>query len=212
MVDQSAAIAQLQADVAQLMAAMAAQTATNTAQAATLDLHAIAMNTFFLIWGGSMVFLMQAGFAMLEIGSCSIKCTKDLLIKNLLDMAVGSLAWFAVGQGFANSYNHSPFWSKIIGGGDFLSSGLTFSDAHGNYGPVEGYHYALWFYQWAFAGAATTICSGAVGERLTLSAYFLYAWFMCAIIYTLVSRWAWNAQVIQHTILTICCSFSAPIF
>jgi ammonium transporter, Amt family len=172
---EAAAILQLQTDVASL-----------TAQ---LDLHRDAIDTGFLLWGGSLVFLMQAGFMVLEIGSCSVRSTKNLLIKNLLDMAVGSLAWWAFGQGFSSGGNSSSKWDRVIGGGDFLSSGSKFSsDDDGNYGPKEGYNYALWFYQWAFAGAATTICSGAVGERLTLTAYFLYAWLFCAIIYSLVGK------------------------
>lgn len=44
---------------------------------------------------------MQAGFAMLELGSVRQKNAANILLKNLLDVSVSSIAWYALGYGFA---------------------------------------------------------------------------------------------------------------
>lgn len=43
------------------------------------------IDTFWLLFGGVLVFWMQAGFAMLEVGSVSKKNTKNILVKNIFD-------------------------------------------------------------------------------------------------------------------------------
>ena len=43
------------------------------------------MDTFWLLFTGSLVFFMQCGFALLEAGTVRAKNTKNILLKNLLD-------------------------------------------------------------------------------------------------------------------------------
>merc|ERR1719310_2732002 len=63
-------------------------------------------NTFFLLWAGAIVFLMQAGFATLSAGSIRQKNVKNILLKNLLDACMGAITWYFVGYGFA--YDGEP--------------------------------------------------------------------------------------------------------
>ena len=42
-------------------------------------------NTYYLLWAGALIFLMQAGFATLSAGSIRAKNVKNILLKNLLD-------------------------------------------------------------------------------------------------------------------------------
>ena len=44
-----------------------------------------------------LVFFMQAGFAMLEAGFCRAKNAVNLMMKNIMDFSMGSLAFMAVG-------------------------------------------------------------------------------------------------------------------
>jgi Amt family ammonium transporter len=44
---------------------------------------------------------MHAGFAMLETGCCRAKNASNVLMKNLVNVCLGTLAWYAVGYGFA---------------------------------------------------------------------------------------------------------------
>lgn len=47
------------------------------------------------------IFLMQAGFAMVEVGSVRQKNANNILIKNLFDAVAGALAFWLLGYAFA---------------------------------------------------------------------------------------------------------------
>jgi len=40
-----------------------------------------------------LVFFMQTGFAMLEVGSVDAKNTRNILLKNVLDASLGAIVW-----------------------------------------------------------------------------------------------------------------------
>ena len=65
-----------------------------------------AVDTFYFIFVGSLVFFMQAGFGMLEAGSVRTKNTRNILLKNLLDACVGALIWWS--WGFATAVRAFP--------------------------------------------------------------------------------------------------------
>merc|ERR1719219_1677160 len=44
---------------------------------------------------------MQAGFSLLEAGSVREKNVNNILYKNLMDAAIGAIAWWLLGFGFA---------------------------------------------------------------------------------------------------------------
>jgi len=44
---------------------------------------------------------MQVGFIALETGSGRAKNVRNILLKNLLDVVLGALCWWAVGYAFA---------------------------------------------------------------------------------------------------------------
>ena len=54
----------------------------------------------WMLVAGFLVYFMQAGFAMVESGFCRAKNASNLMMKNLLDFVMGSLAYFAVGFAF----------------------------------------------------------------------------------------------------------------
>lgn len=139
------------------------------------------VDVFFVLVSGYLVFLMQSGFAMLTAGSVRSKNTKNVLLKNVLDACVGSIAYFLFGWAFA--YGPSSKANSFIGAGQFaLSSagGETFNDYHS------------FFFQWAFAATAATIVSGSVAERTSFYAYLAYAFFLTAFVYPVVSHWVWG--------------------
>ena len=47
----------------------------------------------------ALVFFMQAGFAMVEAGFTRAKNAVNIMMKNLMDFAMGSLAFWAIGFG-----------------------------------------------------------------------------------------------------------------
>lgn len=58
-------------------------------------LHLVLMLCRFL------VFFMQVGFLALETGSGRAKNVRNILLKNLLDVMLAAMVWWAVGFAFA---------------------------------------------------------------------------------------------------------------
>jgi len=121
------------------------------------------------------VFFMQAGFAMLESGLVRSKNTVNVLMKNYIDVGVGTLTFWLVGYGLM--YGASE-------GGWFGTSHFTFSG--------DGSESMFFIFQAMFAATAVTIVSGAVAERIRYLAYILVSIFICGIIYPVYGHWAWG--------------------
>jgi len=146
------------------------------------------LNSFYLMWAGALIFLMQAGFATLSAGSIRAKNVKNILLKNLLDACIGALAWFLLGFGFAYDADGDP--NAFIGAGKshFALSGEVFDASETN-----GSDWINWFFQFTFAAAAATIVSGAVAERCQLVAYLVYSFCITGFIYPVVVHWVWDS-------------------
>merc|ERR1712048_50503 len=142
--------------------------------------QATASDTFFLIFSGALVFLMQAGFAMLCAGSVRQKNVKNIMLKNLLDACGGALGFWTIGWGIAYGGNGDNTGKTFVGGGEFFLVG------------VEGAAYAGWFFQFAFAATAATIVAGTVAERCKMAAYACYSVFLTAFVYPVVVHAIWD--------------------
>ena len=125
---------------------------------------------------------MQAGFTLLEAGSTGVTSVTSILFKNVADVFVGAIAWFAVGYAVAYGDDGSEEQLKFLGRGYFFMN---------NVGLCE---YANWFYQWTFAATAVTIVSGAMAGRTKLSAYIVYSTLLTAFVYPAVVHWTWSGN------------------
>ena len=128
-----------------------------------------------------LVFFMQAGFAMLETGLTRAKNAINIMMKNLMDFAFGSLAFWAVGFGLMFGANAT---------GWFGTEGFFFSDFSVSGDP---WLYAFWMFQVVFAATAATIVSGAMAERTKFVGYLIYSVFISAFIYPIFGSWAWGS-------------------
>ena len=146
-----------------------------------------------------LVFIMQAGFAMLEVGTVRSKNAKNLMIKNIMDLAAGAFVWWGFGFAFAyggGDYSGGPPNGFIGAQGFFFIKGYDAcdkADALCLY-PIQPKYdsFAGWLFQWAFAATATTIVSGAVAERCSFIGYVIYAVFITGFIYPVVVHWIWS--------------------
>ena len=131
------------------------------------------------------ILLMQAGFALLENGTVREKNSRNILIKNIIDVCAGALAYWAIGYGFA--------FGQTGDKGGFIGSdkNLFFSSGFEKEG-VEADHYLAWNFQFSFAATSATIVSGSLAERTKLSAYFFFSLFMTGFIYPVVVSWTWG--------------------
>eukprot|EP00752_Nemacystus_decipiens_P010354 g9224.t1 len=133
-----------------------------------LDAMSIDMDALWLMLGAILVVFMQAGFAMLEVGSVGAKHTKNLLIKNLLDLSVAAVMWWSFGWGIAFGVESaSGSFNQLAGPGSFFSRGSGFEDETGDYGTAEGYTWALWLFQvHTTGGIAALVLVILLGPRL----------------------------------------------
>lgn len=147
--------------------------------AATLEADSAAPITFvWMLVAGALVYFMQAGFAMVEAGFCRAKNANNLMMKNLLDFVMGTIAYFAIGFGIM--YGADAY-------GLFGTDGWFLS---GDFYDVTVYR--DFFFQVVFAATAATIVSGAVAERLKFNAYLVYSVVISAVIYPLYGHWVWG--------------------
>ncbi|MDD4956375.1 MAG: ammonium transporter [Candidatus Omnitrophica bacterium] len=150
--------------------------------AATPASNAVAINTVWTLLAAFLVFFMQAGFAMVETGFTRAKNACNIMMKNLMDFAVGSLAYWAVGFGIM-------FGTTVLG----LFGKDGFFLAAGDPSTGEGlWQFAFWIFQAVFAATAATIVSGAMAERTKFSSYMAYSVFITALIYPVVGHWIWG--------------------
>ncbi|MFI3319195.1 MAG: ammonium transporter [Rikenellaceae bacterium] len=145
----------------------------------TISQLATALDTVWILLAAMLVFIMQAGFAMVEAGMTRSKNTANILMKNLLDFSVGSLLFWAIG--FGVMFGTGTF----VGNLDFF--GLSDWEGLGDVPDV-----AFLVFQTMFCATAATIVSGAVAERTKFSAYLIYAAVIFGVIYPISGHWAWG--------------------
>ncbi|CAE7209121.1 amtB [Symbiodinium microadriaticum] len=164
-----------------------------------------AMDTLWLCLCGALVMFMHAGFAMLETGCCRSKNASNVLMKNLVNVCVGTLGWWVLGYAFA----YGGGINRFIGTTNFLGEGFYTKDASGNILAPGCANNACqstalaWFFQWAFCTAGATIVSGAVAERVQGPTYASYAFVMTSLIYPVVVHWGWSGSGFLGDILDV---------
>lgn len=137
-----------------------------------------ALDTIWTLLGAALVFFMQAGFAMVETGFTRAKNAGNIIMKNLIDFAIGTVVFWFIGFGLMFGGD-----SPLVGGldlfirGDYSSSIPTF---------------AFVIFQTVFCATAATIVSGAMAERTKFSSYCLYSLIISAVIYPISGHWIWG--------------------
>ena len=145
------------------------------------------MDNLWVFIAGILVFFMQAGFALVEAGLTRSKNVANIMAKNIADMCIGVLMFYAIGYAFA--YGDGGGW--FIGGNSyFLSGSSLFEITDGLSGATD------FFFQVVFAATAVTIASGAMAGRTKFSAYLLFSALMTAFIYPVVVHWTWGGGLI----------------
>ncbi len=131
------------------------------------------MGMLWMLIAGILVFLMQAGFTLVESGMTRSKNAVNIAMKNLLDICVGSITFWLVGYSlmYGDTTNGWFFWSGLFQG--------------------EG---ADLFFQTMFAATAATIVSGAIAGRTKYTTYIIFSIVMTAVIYPISGGWQWQGE------------------
>jgi Amt family ammonium transporter len=152
------------------------------------------VNNLWMMICIALVFVMHLGFSLLEIGLTRSKNTINILFKNVMVVIIGLLSYTVIG--FSLMYPGENFAGSFIGlngfGVHIPKNGLTAEYANG--------HYTFWtdfLFQAMFAATAATIVSGAVAERMKLSAFMIFSIIYVGLIYPIVGMWKWGGGFLE---------------
>ncbi|MFP4697627.1 MAG: ammonium transporter [Eubacteriales bacterium] len=138
------------------------------------------IDTVWVLFAATLVFFMQAGFAMVETGFTRSKNAGNIIMKNLMDFSVGSIMYWFIGFGIMFGTTVGGVFGKL----DFMSIG--------NY-DFSVPKPAFLIFQTVFAATAATIVSGAMAERTKFASYLVYSFFITTFIYPIVGHWVWGS-------------------
>lgn len=140
------------------------------------------VSVIWVLVAAALVFFMQAGFAMVETGFTRSKNAGNIIMKNLMDFAIGTPIYWLFGFGlmFAGS-------SALVGGIDLFSTGDYAAVL-----PAGIPKYVFFIFQTVFCATAATIVSGAMAERTKFISYCIYSAVISAVIYPISGHWIWG--------------------
>ncbi len=178
--------------IAGLTAAVASLVLPGAASAAsvgeTLAEKTIELDMVWVAVACVLVFLMQAGFMFLEIGFSRQKNVGTGVAKILINLAIVTIAWWAVGYGIAEGGGNKIFGDS----GFFFHFGQTVGSGEEAF-QVAGSDAMLMLYGLAFCAVSLAIVWGTTLERIKFGAYVIYAAVFGAVIYPLIAHAVWGA-------------------
>ena len=139
----------------------------------------VATDTIWVLLGAVLVFFMQPGFAMVETGFTRAKNAGNIIMKNFMDFALGSIVFWVIGFGLMFGKDIAG----LIGTPDFFVTG----DYGASYPSM-----AYFIFQTVFCATSATIVSGAMAERTRFSVYCVYSCVISALIYPISGHWIWG--------------------
>ena len=137
-------------------------------------------DTTFSVWfliGAALVFFMQAGFAMVETGFTRAKNAGNIIMKNLMDFCIGTVAFVLLG--------YSLLMGDDIGGFLGKPSLAIFTD-------YANFDWSIFVFNLVFCATAATIVSGAMAERTKFISYCVYSGVISLIVYPIEAHWIWG--------------------
>jgi Amt family ammonium transporter len=129
-------------------------------------------DVFFLLMGAILVFAMHGGFAFLEVGTVRHKNQVNALVKILVDFAISTTVYFAVGYALSYGVTFYATAEKISGG--------------------QGYDLVRFFFLATFAAAVPAIISGGIAERARFVPQCVATALIVGIAYPLIEGTIWN--------------------
>jgi len=144
------------------------------------------LNTMWVFIASVLVFLMHAGFSMVEVGFTQSKNAVNIIMKNFVTVSIGVLCYFTFGYAFM----YGGDFQGIIGTKYFLLLGAPEE--------VAGISFnAYFFFQAIFAATCATIVSGAMAERTKFMSYVAFCFVATIVIYPLIGHWIWGGGFVS---------------
>ena len=143
------------------------------------------MTDSWIVIAAFLVFLMQAGFLLIEAGEVRAKNSISVAQKNVSDMLI-SVAAYALG-GFGIMYGLSL-------GGFFGLGGVRDALLQTGNWPQ------LLIFNLAFCSVIATIVSGAIAERMQILGYFVSTAIISMLVYPIFGHWVWGNTIITSNL------------
>ncbi|WP_409969764.1 ammonium transporter [Bengtsoniella intestinalis] len=135
-----------------------------------------AVDTLWVLLGAALVFIMQAGFTMVEAGFTRAKNAGNICMKNVMDFCCGTLVYWLMG--FSIMYGTTeliPGWFGCFGVSAAADTDWT-----------------SLIFQTVFCATSATIVSGAMAERTQFKSYLVYSVCLSALVYPISGHWIWG--------------------
>ncbi|MEA2389532.1 MAG: ammonium transporter, Amt family, partial [Thermoleophilaceae bacterium] len=156
-----------------------------------------AIETIWVLVAAILVFFMQAGFMLLEVGFSRMKNAGTIVPKILANLSIAALCYWAVG--FAIAFG-GPLGHVFGTHGLFLRD---FGDPQKAF-PIMGLSDATveskWFFQFVFCAVSLAIVWGTTLERIKFGVYVIYAAVFSAFIYPIASGWVFGGGWLQSNL------------
>lgn len=127
------------------------------------------------------VFFMQAGFCCLESGLSRSKNSIHVAIKNIVDVSIVGILYWAFGFGLMYG-STAGGW---IGASSFPYLNLE----------ADHFRPAFFLFQLMLCATAVTIASGASAERMRFTAYLILSVVLGGLIYPVFGHWTWASHL-----------------
>ena len=152
----------------------------------------LAVDTMWVIVAAVLVILMQAGFAMLEVGFSRMKNVGSVVAKILVNLAIAAILFWAVG--FAFTFSDGGSLNSLIGlKGFFLATPADQVDAvYAGLSWTSVPLAAKFLFQVAFCAVSLAIVWGTMLERTKFAVYVIFAIVFAGLIYPIVGHWIWG--------------------
>jgi len=117
----------------------------------------------------------------------------NILFKNTMTPVIGIITYFIVGFNLMYPGFVEPGWFAFSGFFlDLPENGTTVDYAGGGYT-----YWTDFLFQAMFAATAATIVSGAVAERIKISAYLIFTLLFVGLVYPLIGSWKWGGGALD---------------
>ena len=146
----------------------------------------VAVDTLWVCIAGILVFLMQAGFAMVEGGFTRAKNVANIMMKNVGDFSMAALGFWILGFGIMFGNGNS-----FLGTTGFFVSPDT-GDLYQSLSWTSVPTLTAWFFHLMFCATAATIVAGAMAERTRFLSYLIFSFVISLIFYPMVGHWVWG--------------------
>lgn len=144
------------------------------------------LNTMWTLIAAILVFIMHAGFSLVEVGFTQSKNAVNIIMKNFVTICIGVLSFYFVGYAF------------MYGGESRSLLGTTGFFLINAPDEVAGISFEVYFFfQAIFCATCATIVSGAMAERTKFFSYIAFCIVATCFIYPFIGRWIWGGGFLQ---------------